>query len=228
MALTDLNSTSPAFDPARLANSFGDGPDALARLPALYGEASRNLHLSQFLARSPQACIALMLSGALALAWAHQGGGASLRADFAWVILVLIGVIAMTRNYIRGFARSLRRVPLQEAASDLRTLLLYAGTAWGIGAFLVMPDLPAPALAFAFAAGPSLACALLLRDNKGVIAFTAPATLVSASAALLGAWPLDVWVAGAILAAGLAICCLTMLQCAMRVRRNAPPRPALP
>lgn len=223
MALTDLNAPGPSFDPARLTQIFDDTAvprQALSRLPALHGEASRNLHLSQFLGRSPMACIALMLAGAAALSWAMGAGGGSLKADFAWVALVLIGIVAMTRNYIRGFARSLRRVPLQEAASDLRTLLLYTGAAWGIGAFLIMPGLPAPALVVGFAVLPSLALTLLLRDEMGAIAFTAPASLATASAAWLGAWPLDVWVAGVTLTAGLAICGLAMLQRAMRARRR--------
>ena len=232
MTLTDMNSADPAFDPARPAQSFRDSDAntiphaALARLPALHGEAGRNLHLSQFLARSPQVCVTLMLAGVALLAWTARDGG-TLKADFAWAALVLIGVVAMTRNYIRGFARSLRRVPLQEAASDLRLLLLYTGTAWGTGAFLVMPDLPAPALVFAFAAIPSLACALILQDEKGVIAFTAPAMGASAGAAILGAWPLDLWVAGSILGAGAIIACLPMLQCAMRARRHSLPELSL-
>lgn len=223
MALTDVNSDRPAFDPTSFRDTDKSVPyEALVRLPALHGEARRNMQLSQFLARSPQACLALMLAGAIALVWA---GGGTLRADFAWAMLVLIGIVAMTRNYIRGFARSLRRVPLQEAASDLRVLLLYTGAAWGAGAFLVMPGSPAPALAFAFAAGPGLACALILQDETGTIAFVAPATMAIAAAALLGAWPFDVWVAGSILVAGMAIAGLSMLQCAMRARRNL--RPAL-
>jgi hypothetical protein len=225
MALTDvnapgLNSSGQAFDPRTFRDSSAVPYEALDRLPTLHGEASRNMQLSQFLARSPQACLVLMLAGAVALIWA---GGGSLKADFTWVLLVLIGIIAMTRNYIRGFARSLRRVPLQEAASDLRVLLLYTGAAWGAGAFLVMPGLPAPTLAFAFAAGPSLACALILRDEIGVIAFVGPAAMASATAAMLGAWPFDIWVAGTILVTGMAIACLSMLQCAMRVRRHLLP-----
>jgi hypothetical protein len=139
-------------------------------------------------------------------------GGGGLKAEFAWAVLVLIGIIAMTRNYIRGFARSLRRVPLQEAASDLRVLLLYTGAAWGSGAFLVMPGLPAPMLVFAFAVLPSFAMALILKDRKGVTAFTAPAALTTAGAAVLGAWPLDTWVAAAILVAGIGIVSFSALQ----------------
>jgi hypothetical protein len=128
MALTDVNShdlksSGPAFDPRTFRDNGAVPCEALDRLPALHGEARRNMQSSQFLARSPQACLALMLAGAAALIWA---GGGSLKADFAWVMLVLIGIVAMTRNYIRGFARSLRRVPLQDAASDLRVLLIRA------------------------------------------------------------------------------------------------------
>ena len=116
MALTDLNSSSPAFDP-RIFRDNGAVPyEALDRLPALHGEARRNMQLSQFLARTPQACLVLMLAGAAALIWAAGGG---LKADFTWVLLVLIGIVAMTRNYICGFARGLRRVPLRETASGL-------------------------------------------------------------------------------------------------------------
>jgi len=196
MALTDSNASTPAFDPASLR---ADVPyEALARLPHLHGEAGRNLATAAFLARSPQASVLLMGLGAATL----LAGGGTLKADFAWAALVLIGIVAMTRNYIRGFARYLRRVPLAEAASDLRTLLLYTGAAWGIGAFLVMPDLPAPALAFGFAALPSLGLALVLKDAHATLAFAAPVTIAGASAALLGAWPLDVWVAAAIIVSG--------------------------
>lgn len=236
MAITDMEDANypfrPAFDPAVLAKPFDDGVPraalplaALARLPALHGEASRNMQLSQFLARSPQLCITLMLVGGAVLAWAGVGGGgASLKADFAWGALVLIGIVGMTRNYIRGFARSLRRVPLQEAASDLRMLLLYTGAAWGAGAFLVMPDLPAPALVFLFGVLPASAAGAILRDARGVIAFTLPSSGTIAVAALMGAWPLDVWVAGAGLAAGGIIIALTLLHGAMRGTRNPVPQ----
>ncbi len=234
MAITDMESANnfgqPAFDPASLTKNYDDGVPrtALSRLPALHGEASRNMYLSRFLARSPQVCIALMLVGAAILSWSSAGAGAaSLKADFAWVSLVLIGIVGMTRNFIRGFARSLRRVPLQEAASDLRMLLLYTGAAWGAGAFLVMPDLQAPALVFLFAALPALSAAMLLRDAKGVAAFILPSSIAIAAAALMGAWPLDAWVAAAVLVTGAAILGLTMLHCAMRGRHNPVPQLAL-
>jgi hypothetical protein len=219
MALTDVNALPAAFDPGRAPRNLRDIPHAaLSRLPQLHREAAANLRLSDFLARSPQACLALMAAGPVALAW---GGGASLKADFAWSALVLIGVVAMIRNYVRGFARSLRRVPLEETASDLRVLLLYTGTAWAAGAFLVMPELPAPALAVFFAAVPCLAVALVLKEPRGTAAFAAPMSLGVAAAALLGAWPLAGWVAGIILACGGSLVLLSMLQRAIDNRRTA-------
>jgi hypothetical protein len=193
----EWNSPAASFDPARPARALDD--TALMRLRSLHGEARRDLALAQFVARVPAACMVLMITGAATLIWAAAAGGAGLKGGFAWSALVLLGIVAMTRLHIRGFARSLRRTPLAEAGADLRQLLLYTGAAWGGGAFLIMPDQPAPALVFFFAALPSLGLALSLRDARGFAAFAAPASALIAGATLLGAWPLDVWVAGAII-----------------------------
>lgn len=194
----DWNSPTTIFDTERAAKILDD--TALACLRSLHGEARRNLAFARFLERAPAACVILMLTGALFLAWAASADGAGLKASFAWAALMLLGIVAMIRLHIRGFARSLRRTPLVEAASDLRQLLLYIGAVWGGGAFLIMPDLPAPALVFSFAVLPSLGLALTLRDAEGFAAFATPTGLLTASATLLGAWPLAVWVTGAILA----------------------------
>jgi hypothetical protein len=216
LALTEWNSPAPAFDPERPVKSLDDR--ALGRLRLLHGEAERNFLRAQFLARAPSACVVLMLTGALVLAWAGAAGGAGLKPSFAWAVLVLLGVVAIIRLHIRGFARSLRRTPLLEAASDLRHLLLYTGAVWGGGAFLIMPELPAPALVFLFAVLPSLGIALTLKDGAGFAAFAAPATLLTAGAALVGVWPLDVWVAGAILTSATAVS-LVFVWRGIRLRR---------
>jgi len=215
MALTDRKPLDTAFDPVMGVAAPDSAPiplKALAQLPRLHSEASRNFGLSLFLSRSPQACVILMVAGAAMLVLADG----SLKAQFGWAVLMLIGVIAMTRNFIRGFARSLRRVPLEEAASDLRVLLLYTGAAWGSGAFMIMPTQPSAALTFTFAVTPALVLALILKDQKGVAAFTLPAALITAGAALMGAWPLDIWVALAIAAASVGIVVISALQHAPR------------
>ena len=64
----------------------------------------------------------------------------------------------MTRNYIRGFARSLRR----DAAAGSRRGPAHASSsipalAWGAGAFLVMPRPARAGAGLRFAAVPALA-----------------------------------------------------------------------
>ena len=218
MALTDLQPAGTLFDPARFARSGSDKGravphEALARLSTLRGEAGHTMQLLQFLARSPQACLIVMLAGAVTLVWTSQAiSNATLKGEFCWALSVLTGIVAITRNYIRSYASSPRHVPLRQAASELRLLLLYTGAAWGMGAFLVLPDQPALVL-LAFAAVPSLALSLLLKDAKGAVAFGAPVTLACAGAAILAARPLAL--AATLLVAGILTCCLSMLQSAM-------------
>src|SRR5260370_27263664 len=103
---------SPVAGPARFTRPFpgGGAPyEALARLSVLHGEAVRNMQLLRFLARSPQACLILMLTGAVTLIWASQGlSNATLKSEFCWVLGVLIGIVAMTQNHIRFYARTSR------------------------------------------------------------------------------------------------------------------------
>jgi hypothetical protein len=209
----------PASDPVRLAKTFRDSEAvniavqaavpraALAMLPALHREAGRDLHLWRFLAASPQFCLGLMLGGAVALG----AGNSTLNAGFVWTAAILVGIAAVTGNHIRSCASSPRQMTLSDAARELRLLLLYLGITWGFGAFLILPQIPA--LAFLFAGIPSLAAALILKDEKGTIAFGAPIALLTASALV---WSGQAW-DGALLLAAITI--LSMLQCAMLRRR---------
>jgi hypothetical protein len=185
------------------------------------------MQLLQFLARSPQACLVLMAAGAVTLVWAGQGlSDATLKSEFYWVLGVLTGIVALTQNHIRFYAAAAKDTPLRQAARDLRLRLLYTGTAWGAGVFLVMPLHPAPTLVLGFALLPSLALSLLLKDAKGAAAFGVPVILGAAVAAISGAWPSTPWVAAILLAAGLSLCRRPMLQSIIRVQRDALPFPA--
>lgn len=181
-------------------------PDAaLNRLPLLHDESVQAVRLTRFLAHAIQAAWLLMLAGSATLA---IGGGRSMAEDFAWSVLVLIGVLAMTRTYMRAFA--LKRGPVESLASDLRACLLYAGFAWGAGAFLALP-LAADGLSLVLFAGlPSLVMAALLRDTGAVLLFAAPVAVLAASAAVLdmSGGPVG---AGAVLLAQAAIVIVTML-----------------
>lgn len=153
---------------------------ALNRLPVLHDEAVRAERLTRFLAHAIQAAWLLMLSGGATLV---AGGGRSLPENFAWSLLVLIGVMALTRTYMRAFA--LKRGPVEGLASDLRACLLYAGFAWGAGAFLALPTQTGAIGLTLFAAAPSALMALLLRDKSGALLFAAPVAALCASAAIL-------------------------------------------
>lgn len=111
MALTEWNCAGAAFDSARPPQTPDDTPASLARLQALHGEAGDTLVLAQLLGRAPQACVVLMLAAPLALIWTGTTGGTGLKAGFAWSALLILGLVAMIRLHIRGFARSLRRTP---------------------------------------------------------------------------------------------------------------------
>jgi hypothetical protein len=187
MALTD-NSPTYGLVPGNRARA--DDPPAppslpLQRLARLHDEARQTFQATRLLERAPQAALIVMVSAAAVLA-ADWG---SLRADFAWSLLLLVGIVGMVRTYIRGFARSLRRVPLEEAAADLRLVLLFCGLVWGSGVFLVLPPAPSTVLAAAFALAPALALALALQDRRGAVCFTVPAAVTAAGAAQAQFWP---------------------------------------
>jgi len=215
MALID-----PSLPAAGLAPQTRPAPQAiphaaLARLAILHGEAGHDLAGLRFLARAPQACLILMAAGTGLLAWQHlDASNTSLEREFVWALSVLTGIAAMTGLHIRGYAQGASRIPLHRAVTALRRLLFYTGAAWGSGALLLMPA--SPLMAIVFAAAPGLAMTILL--GKRAMAFTAPVILATAGVACLGTS--GPWVAAAILAAGLPIVCLPMLQREMPARRD--------
>jgi hypothetical protein len=192
---------------------------ALARLAELRGEARQDLQLFRFLARAPQACLILMASGAGLLVWERMNANSAvLENEFVWALSVLTGVAAITSLHIGSYARGAARMPACKAAVKLRRLLFYTGAAWGLGAFLVLPDLPV--LTVAFASVPSLGLGLLFGDQKGATAFIAPVMLATTSAASWGGRPSGLWAAAAILAIGLLSFSLPMLQREISARRD--------
>ena len=195
---------------------------ALARLPLLRDQARHDRDLLRFLARVPQACLILLAAGVCVLVWIRLSTGpAALEREFVWALLVMIGIAAMTGLHIMSYARGPAPIPPHKAALALRRLLFYTGIAWGTGAFLIMPG--QPALAIGFAAVPCLGLALLLGDQKGTASFSAPVIVATASVAWLQSWPSSLWLAATLLAAGLAVFCLPMLQREISLRRDGLP-----
>ena len=221
MSRTDFLAAS---DPARAAQPLRDGtpaatppvfaPAGLAMLPALHHEAGRDLYLWRRFASTPQFCIALMLEGAVVLAWGAQ---TSLGGKFTWAAAVLLGVAALTRNHIRGSTCSPRQIAVTHTVRELRLVLLYLGLAWGLGPFLVLPQSSAATLVLLFVAAPALAAAATLKDAMGGMAFVIPAILLTAGAVSRSEQS-HPWVVGALLLAGVSIAGVSMLHCANRRR----------
>ena len=191
MSRTDLLAAGDPAGPTTRFHDDGAAPAAspvmaaiphaaLARLPMLHREAGRDLDLLGLLAASPRFCLALMAQAAVVLAWSGMEGDISLGARFVWAASLVLGIAAMARNHILGFARSPRPAPLATAAGELRILFLLTGMAWGLGAFLIVPA--TASWAFTFIAAPVLTAAIILRCEKTVIAFAAPASALAAIA----------------------------------------------
>lgn len=213
MALVEVNAHSSAFDFAQgLATQtpFRSAipHDALTRLSRLRQEARRDLQLARFLARAPQACLVLLIAGAVVTLSNANG----LAAEFTWAVMLLAGIVIIVSGHMRSFAVASPQKSLQAEAVHLRGLLLYMGLTWGAGAFLMLPGQPAPALAFVFAMVPATVLALILQDWQGATAFAAPAAVATVIAANLGGWPQPLWTSAAILIALSGIILLPALQ----------------
>jgi hypothetical protein len=186
MALTDIHPKppGPVRAPVPLALQSGSYP-ALARLSELQAEAFETEQLGRFLRSAVGAAAVLMLMGGLALGLAGEAG---LKQEFAWTLLVLTGVGAMLRSYIQSIAQAFDRLPLREAAKDLRAVLLYTGFAWGAGAFLLLGNNPMPIMGLCFAVLPPAILLPLLRDKDAGLFFLGPVTVLTAAAMVLQHW----------------------------------------
>jgi hypothetical protein len=193
MALTDSSeSLVPALPPApqSLTQPASRGlpasaRSALGRLPEIHAEAGETATLARFLRSAVPASASLILCGALALVLA---GAAGLQQEFAWSLLVLIGVGAMLRSYIKSTAQAFDRAPLRESAKDLRAIFFYAGFAWGAGAFLLLGNNPVPLTGLCFAVLPSVFLLPLVKDRAAALGFVAPVTILTSAAIILEPW----------------------------------------
>src|SRR6185503_9677764 len=115
MAFTDSNNSLP---PASAARAWSRA--ALTRLPQIHAETSEAASLARFLGSAAKAAGLLLLCAGLALFLAGNGG---LQQEFSWSLLLLAGVGAMLRSYIKSTAQGFDRAPLRAAAKDLRAVL---------------------------------------------------------------------------------------------------------
>ncbi len=130
--------------------------------------------------------------------------------QLAWFALVSAVSVAILAAYRHAMRQPFQRATLKHFTKDLSAILLFAGFAWGAGAFLALPAGTEPVAVLVFAAGPALLIAYLLRDREALFLFLAPVTVLSAAACLLkpfvgGAWACLLTIVAAAVIAGAAV-----------------------
>src|SRR6266481_3787529 len=110
---------------------------AVARLAQMHAEAVETARLANLLGRAPHAAIALPVMAVLAV---MAGGGAGVPSTIAWAILIVVASLAIARAYGHAIHQPFERAALHAFARDLSACLLYAGFAWGAGAFLAIAN----------------------------------------------------------------------------------------
>jgi hypothetical protein len=165
-----------------LADDIRGQTSPIAKLTALHAEAEETTRLAHLLGRSLYAAIALPLAATLAIVLS-AGAGAAPRV--AWAVLVVVASLAIARTYAGAIGQPFERTALNAFARNLMMVLLYAGCAWGAGAFLILTKSAPIGAALVFAAGPAAGVGLLLRERNAVLLFLAPVALLTSFACVL-------------------------------------------
>jgi hypothetical protein len=181
--------------------------NALAQLAMLHDEARETAMLANLLGRALYAACALAGLALVTAGWAlAQVSPAPLAA---WLVLVAIAAGAIAHAYNQTIKAPFELAPLRSFSKDLSAIMLYAGFAWGAGAFLVIPVAASPAALLFFSAGTCVVIAALLRSREHALLFLAPVAGLSALAPLMHGRPAGLGVlvvsgvlAGLIYAAG--------------------------
>jgi hypothetical protein len=162
---------------------------AIAKLKLLHAEAEETARLANLLGRSGYVGITLPALGVLTMALT---AGVRPAPQIVWLLFVGAVSLAMLAAYRHAMRSPFERASLKDYAKDLSAILLFAGFAWGGGAFLALPAGLSTLAAVSFAILPALAIGYLLRDREALALFLAPACGLTATACLLkpfaGGW----------------------------------------
>lgn len=153
----------------------------VAKLAILHGEAQDTARLANLLGRSIYAAsaFAVMAMGAFAL------GGTGLFEGLTWAVFVSVAVVALALAYRRTMRQPFERAALKSFSRDLNAILVFAGFAWGAGAFLILPATAGMGAVVAFSAGAGAVIALLLREQECAFLFLAPTAALASFACVL-------------------------------------------
>lgn len=186
----------------------------IARLAELHAEAQETARLANLLGRSVHAAIALVVMGIAAMALV----GAITAESLTWLGFVLIGAAAITRAWHRTMQQPFERAALKSFSQDLDAIMAFAGTAWGAGAFLLLPADASLVTVLLFAAGSSALVAVLLREYRPALHFLAPATALASFACVLRPLPASALGAALVLIACGAVAAAAILAGRWTVR----------
>lgn len=153
----------------------------VARLAELHHEAEETARLANLLGRSIHVAVALPVLAVATLA----AGQVGLAESAAWLAFILAGSAAIAVCWRRTMAQPFERAALKSFSQDLSAILVFAGFAWGAGAFLALPAGANIGLVVLFAAGAGTAVALLLRERECAYLFLAPVAALASFACVL-------------------------------------------
>jgi hypothetical protein len=186
MALTLRALPEVEIFPAR-SEPGSEARSPIERLAMLHDEARETAILANLLGRTPYVAGALAVFTLAAIA--ASAGTLPVAEPATWAILMLIGVGAIMRSYMRTIAQPFELSALREFSADLHAILLYCGFAWGAGAYLAIGPQASPLVLLAFSAGAALLVAGLLRTKEIALGFVAPVAALAAFATVLRPLP---------------------------------------
>lgn len=198
---------------------------SLAKLKLLHAEAEETARLANPLGRSLYAGITLPVLAILTIGLSVEMRPAP---QLLWCLFVAAVAGAILIAYRNAMRRPFERAALRDFAKDLSAILLFAGFAWGSGAFLALPVATAALPAILFVALPAVVIAYLLRDREALLLFLAPSTALTTIASLLKPFEGGVGVAALIVATSAAIVGATFAYDRVRGTQSRPAMLSLP
>jgi len=195
------------------------GTNAVVKLALLHAEAEETARLANLLGRSLYVAASLPIFALLTLGFSN---GISTTRALVWCAFVAAGSLGMFRSYRHTIGQPFERIALKSFARDMSPMLLYAGFAWGSGAFLALPAATNMIAAITFVAVPAIAIAVMLREREAAYLFLAPAALLAAFASVLVPFAGGVLASALILIASGAIAAVMMFS-----ERRQDVRPAM-
>lgn len=159
-------------------------PSALERLNRLHDESVETARLANLLGRSPFAAAAFALGYALIAISAT--GGVPVVTLALWGFLVAAAVAAILRVRHQAVSSAFELLPLRAFALDLNAVMLYAGFAWGAGAFLGFQSTVGAASLLVFSLGGAAIIGAILRARNATLYFLIPNVVLTSAAAFFG------------------------------------------